>query len=86
MSAGGKGDAPRPLSIPQADFAARWDAIFGRKPAEPPELEKCPFCGIRTERPCDAPPPAMCDTLNEHLLAEPEVKHLPPDDTEGGLA
>lgn len=31
MSAGGKGDAPRPLSIPPADFAARWDVIFSKK-------------------------------------------------------
>lgn len=39
MSDGGKGSAPRPLSVSQAEFGARYDAIFGRnqkpEPAEP---------------------------------------------------
>lgn len=30
MSDGGKGSAPRPFSISQAEYEARWDAIFGR--------------------------------------------------------
>ena len=30
MSAGGKGHAPRPFSVSQAEYRARWDAIFGR--------------------------------------------------------
>ena len=38
MSDGGKGSAPRPVSIPREDFAARWDAIFGTK---------CQDCGRR---------------------------------------
>ncbi len=51
MSAGGKGDAPRPFTIPREDFEARWDAIFGnKKPAAAPQVEVprfCPDCGKR---------------------------------------
>ena len=30
MSNGGKGSTPRPISISQAEYNSRWDAIFGR--------------------------------------------------------
>lgn len=30
MSAGGKGDAPRPFSVSRQNFQARWDRIFSR--------------------------------------------------------
>jgi hypothetical protein len=30
MSDGGKGSKPRPLNVSDAEYAARWDAIFGR--------------------------------------------------------
>jgi hypothetical protein len=30
MSDGGKGSAPRPFSVSQAEYDSRWDAIFGR--------------------------------------------------------
>lgn len=30
MSDGGKGSAPRPYSVSQAEYDSRWDAIFGR--------------------------------------------------------
>ena len=30
MSDGGKGSTPRPLSVSQAEYESRWDAIFGR--------------------------------------------------------
>ena len=29
MSDGGKGSAPRPYSVSQSDYDARWEAIFG---------------------------------------------------------
>jgi hypothetical protein len=29
-SDGGKGSSPRPFSVSQAEYDARWDAIFGR--------------------------------------------------------
>ena len=29
---GGKGDRKRPLVIPEEQFNAQWDAIFGKKP------------------------------------------------------
>lgn len=34
MSDGGKGDKPRPISIPQKDFDKRWDDIFKPQPKE----------------------------------------------------
>jgi hypothetical protein len=30
ISDGGKGSAPRPISVSQAEYESRWDAIFGR--------------------------------------------------------
>jgi hypothetical protein len=30
MSDGGKGSKPRPLNVSNEEYAARWDAIFGR--------------------------------------------------------
>lgn len=36
MSDGGKGSAPRPLSVSQAEYESRWDAIFGREQKEAP--------------------------------------------------
>lgn len=32
MSDGGKGDAPRPFSVPKEKFDSNWDAIFKKKP------------------------------------------------------
>jgi hypothetical protein len=34
MTTGGKGDKPRPYSIPLAEFDNRWDTIFGKKNKE----------------------------------------------------
>jgi hypothetical protein len=31
MSNGGKGDSPRPFSVPLKKFDANWEAIFGKK-------------------------------------------------------
>lgn len=31
MSSGGKGDSPRPFSVPLKEFDAKWDAIFRPK-------------------------------------------------------
>lgn len=52
-SDGGKGSSPRPFSVSQAEYDARWDAIFGRDLEEEEEvLEeddddslKCLRCG-----------------------------------------
>ena len=41
MSDGGKGDAPRPFSVPQKEFDKNWDAIFKKKP-EPKEVKDEP--------------------------------------------
>lgn len=35
MSDGGKGSKPRPKSIADEEYAARWDAIFGRDNLNP---------------------------------------------------
>lgn len=41
MSNGGKGSTPRPISVSNEEYAARWDAIFGKdKPQDDkPETE-----------------------------------------------
>ncbi len=40
-SDGGKGSSPRPFSVAQAEYEARWDMIFGRdKPKEKEETPK----------------------------------------------
>jgi len=33
-SDGGKGSSPRPFSVAQAEYEARWDMIFGRDKAQ----------------------------------------------------
>ena len=33
MAAGGKGHAPRPFSVGADEYAANFDAIFGKKPS-----------------------------------------------------
>lgn len=38
MNDGGKGSKPRPLSVSQAEYDNRWDAIFGRD--QPPEPKR----------------------------------------------
>ena len=40
MSHGGKGDTPRPFNISQEEFAARHEAIFGKKPPRVPYVYK----------------------------------------------
>lgn len=32
MSDGGKGDTPRPLSVPKEKFDSNWNAIFKKQP------------------------------------------------------
>ena len=34
MSDGGKGSAPRPLSVDAETFANNWDAIFKKRPSD----------------------------------------------------
>lgn len=34
------------------------------------DLEKCPYCGFRVETPCSEPPPILCATAHEILLAQ----------------
>ena len=36
---GGKGSGRRTASIPDSEMSARWDAIFGKKKAEPEQKE-----------------------------------------------
>jgi hypothetical protein len=36
LSAGGKGSAPRPYSVPQEEFNRRHEQIFGKRPAKAP--------------------------------------------------
>lgn len=40
---GGKGSAPRPVSITKEEFASNWDVIFGKK-KELPKKEMTTYC------------------------------------------
>ena len=42
MSDGGKGSAPRPYSVSNAEYAARWDMIFRKDQKESVDLTKEP--------------------------------------------
>ena len=47
MSDGGKGDAPRFLSVPVELFDKNFEAIFGAKTTKPqPQIEPIPFAGM----------------------------------------
>lgn len=39
MSDGGKGSTPRPRSVSNEEYDARWDLIFGRDKPKSPEPE-----------------------------------------------
>lgn len=41
-SDGGKGSTPRPFSVAQAEYEARWDLIFGRDKPKEEEPEEQP--------------------------------------------
>lgn len=43
MRDGGKGDTPRPLSVPMEQFDKSWETIFGK---ETKQLEPIPFAGM----------------------------------------
>lgn len=44
---GGKGDAPRPLSVPMEQFDKNFETIFGKKTDKPqPVIEPIPFAGM----------------------------------------
>jgi hypothetical protein len=34
------------------------------------DLERCAFCGLNVETPCDAPPPVICSQAHEILLSQ----------------
>lgn len=42
MTDGGKGSKPRPLSVSQAEYETRWDAIFGRDQVQQPQVKTWP--------------------------------------------
>lgn len=44
MNDGGKGSKPRPLSVSNEEYAARWDAIFGRSIGSQSANSECPRC------------------------------------------
>ena len=47
MSDGGKGDVPRPFSVPLEVFDDNFEAIFGKKTNKPqPQIEPIPFAGM----------------------------------------
>jgi hypothetical protein len=47
MNDNGKGDTPRPLSVPIEVFDKNFEAIFGEKTTRPqPKIEPIPFAGM----------------------------------------
>jgi len=40
MSTGGKGSAPRPISIPRKVFDANWDRIFKKKSSSKKKINR----------------------------------------------
>lgn len=67
MTTGGKGDKPRPYSIPLKEFDNRWDNIFGKKDKQvTPKIEemKKGTCG------CGRSPTGNC--CGWHNLTEDE--------------
>jgi hypothetical protein len=48
MSDGGKGSAPRPLSVDNETFNRNFEAIFGKKHENSPSAE-CPVADTREE-------------------------------------
>lgn len=40
MSDGGKGSTPRPFSVSNDEYAARWDAIFGKDKVDSSDSEE----------------------------------------------
>lgn len=46
------------------------------------DAEKCPFCGLRVESPCEQPPPTLCSAANSALLAAAPLPS-PPTNGEG---
>jgi len=50
MRDGGKGDARRPLAVPEEQFESNWDTIFKKKPESPCQ----PLCK-----------PSVCDCVEK---------------------
>jgi hypothetical protein len=48
MSDGGKGSKPRPISVSDEEYAARWDAIFQRDRSN--EKNEALLKGLETEQ------------------------------------
>lgn len=61
----GKGSAPRPFSVSNEEYAARWDAIFQRD--VPKEPERSLIEGIMTTESCKHP---NCDCKNVCMEAK----------------
>ena len=53
MSDGGKGSAPRPFSVSQAEYDSKYDAIFGNKPRR---WQKITGCGCYKCMDCEIDP------------------------------
>ena len=52
MGDGGKGDRPRPISVSQAEYDNRWDAIFARDLTKE-ECAQCNSTGQATQATTD---------------------------------
>lgn len=66
MTTGGKGDKPRPYSVPLEQFDNNWDAIFGKKEKQVQENKSFGGCG------CGRSPTGKC--IGWHALTEEDFQ------------
>lgn len=69
MSDGGKGSKPRPLSVADAEYAARWDAIFGRDRLGDSETDKTTRNNSETQE-------ALAQGKSVPLASLPELQEI----------
>ena len=63
MSTGGKGDSPRPFSVPKEDFTENWNEIFGE-----PKRIYCDVCNRKYSWcSCVAAPKELCESIDKAL-------------------
>lgn len=64
-----KGSKQRPTNA--INYGTNYDNIFGRKYIAPEALETCPYCGIKTDNPCDTLPPNICEQAINVTYGDP---------------
>lgn len=60
----GKGDTPRPFSVPQETYASNWDKVFGKK------NDECAYSGLPSTASYDGPPIEYTESLQSGMFWE----------------